>query len=142
MARYESEGYCPNIWVPKKWNEETDMRLAGLWSIFGANVVYAKKDENKCSPDTEKCDEMFANDPIAFDLMTAIVRFNAVAEKILIHQLHNGASNTQKISDIQLIMGKAEKPQLVVKAGSNFAVVLAEASYGIDLWVWDLRTCW
>ena len=48
----------------------------------------------------------------------------------------------QKVSDIQKILNESINPELIVHAGSNFTIVLAEAEHGLDLWVWDLRTTW
>lgn len=137
MAKFENEGHCPCIWVPKTWDETTDSRLVGLWSLIGSSIVYS----NDGDPDTTQCDEMFGVDVIAYDLLSAIIKKNVNANKILVHQLRNGACNTQKTSDIQKTIVESKNPELVMHAGSNFAVVLADADYGIDLWVWDLRTC-
>ena len=139
MAKFENEGYCPDIWVPKNWDENTDSRLAGLWSIIGPSIVYETKDEIKAPIDYAACDQIFGTDVIAYDVLTAIIRKNANAPKIKVNQLHNGS--TQKTTDILNVMSKVSNPVLVVHAKSNFVVVLADAEYGIDLWVWDLRTC-
>lgn len=137
MAKFESEGYCPQQWVKL----ESDSRLIGLWSLIGGNVVYEKQDSKKCEPDTATCNKVFSTDPIAYDVLSAIVTQNVKAEKILVHQLHNGACNTQAVSDIQAILAEATNPQLVLHAGSNFAVIVADADHGIDVWVWDLNSC-
>ncbi|MCI8519381.1 MAG: hypothetical protein HFJ51_04795 [Clostridia bacterium] len=137
MAKYENEGYCPYQWV----DQSTDTRLIGLWSLIGPNVVYEEKDEVNCSPDTTTCDQIFSTDPIAYDVLSAIVKRNVNAEKILVHQPHNGACNTQHISDIQKTLCEAMSPQLIVHAGSNFVVIIADAAYGIDVWVWNLNSC-
>ncbi len=143
MAKFETEGYCPCIWVPRMWNENTDNRLSELWSIIGSSIVYEKEDEHKCNPNTESCDEVFGKDVIAYDVMSAIVKKNAAADKILVHQLHDGKScTTQSHLDIQKVLIKAENPELIVHAGSNFVVILADADYGLDVWIWDLRFTW
>lgn len=142
MAKFENEGYCPCIWVPKTWDENTDTRLIGLWSLVGASIVYEKEDEHKCTPDTAACNQIFGTDVIAYDVLSAIIKKNATSDKIKVRQLHNGACNTQKTSDIQKVMGEVTNPELVVHAGSNFVVLLADAEYGLDVWVWDLRTTW
>lgn len=133
MAKFEDEGYCPNQWL-----EFTDSRLVGLWSLIGYSVVYEKEDSVKCTPDTTTCDKAFSSDPIAYDVLSAIVKRNVNADKILVHQLHNGAVNTQRISDIQKTLTESTNPQLIAHAKSNFIVVLADATYGLDVWVWDL----
>lgn len=140
MARFENEGYCPCIWVPKTWTDKTDSRLIGLWSIVGGSIVYEKEDEVNCSIDTDTCNQIFGTDVIAYDVLSAIVKKNVNAYKILVHQLHNGACNTQKVSDIQKVMNRATNPELILHAGSNFAIVLADAEHGLDVWVWDLRS--
>lgn len=142
MAKFENEGYCPCIWVPKTWDENTDTRLIGLWSLVGASIVYEKEDENKRTPDTAACDQIFGTDVIAYDVLSAIIKKNATADKIKVRQLRSGACNTQKTSDIQKVMGEVTNPELVVHAGSNFVVLLADAEYGLDVWVWDLRITW
>ena len=111
MAKFESEGYCPCQWV----DLSSDNRLVGLWSLIGSSVVYEKEDEVKCSPDTQTCDKAFSTDPIAYDVLSAIVKKNVHADKILVHQPH---------------------------AGSNFIVVISDASYGLDVWIWNLASCW
>lgn len=136
MAKFENEGYCPNIWVPKTWGDGTDSRLNGLWSLVGQSIVY----KEECNPDV--CNEVFGIDIIAYDVLSAIVKKNVNADKILVHELHNGACNMQKVSDIQKILNESINPELIVHAGSNFTIVLAEAEHGLDLWVWDLRTTW
>ena len=138
MAKFENEGYCPCIWVPKTWDDTTDKRLIGLWALVGASLVYEKEDKNGNTPDTTSCDQVFGKDPIAWDLLSAIVRKNVNADKIKVRQLHNGACNTQRVSDVQRVMAEATNPELIVHAGSRFVVVLADAPYGLDLWVWDL----
>lgn len=72
MAKFESEGYCPCQWV----DLSSDNRLVGLWSLIGSSVVYEKEDEVKCSPDTQTCDKAFSTDPIAYDVLSAIVKKN------------------------------------------------------------------
>ena len=136
MAKYENEGYCPSQWV----DLSKDKRLYGLWSLIGASVVYESKAD--ISPDTSTCDQIFSTDPISYDVLAKIVRKNVNADKILVHQIYNGASNMQCTSDIQKILSEATNPQLILHAGSNFAVIIADAAYGIDVWVWDLKSCW
>ena len=142
MSKFEEEGFCPYILVPKTWNENTDTRLIGLWSLVGASIVYEERDENNCCPDTVACDEIFGTDVIAYDVLSAIIKKNATADKIKVRQLRSGEANTQKTSDIQKVMGEVTNPELVVRAGSNFVVLLADAEYGLDVWVWDLSTTW
>ena len=142
MAKFENEGYCPCIWVPKTWDEDTDTRLIGLWSLVGASIVYEKRDKYNRPLDTAACDQIFGTDVIAYDVLSAIIKKNATADKIKVRQLRSGEDNTQKTSDIQKVMGEVTNPELVVHAGSNFVVLLADAEYGLDVWVWDLRTTW
>lgn len=142
MAKFESEGYCPANWVPTRWDENSDPRLAGLWSLVGVSIVYEKEDELGCELNSVVINQMFSDDPIACSVLEAIVRRNVNADKILVRQLHNGACNTQSIADIQKVIGEVDNPQLLVHAGSNFIAILADAEYGLDLWVWDLASTW
>ncbi len=142
MAKFEKEGYCPCTRVPKTWDENTDTRLFGLWSLVGASIVYEKVDVHNRIPDIAACDQIFGTDVISYDVLSAIIKKNATADKIKVHQLRSGEENTQKTSDIQKVMGKVTNPELVVHAGSNFVVLLADAEYGLDVWVWDLRITW
>ena len=142
MSKFEEEGFCPYILVPTTWNENTDTRLSGLWSIVGASIVYEKRDKYNHVLSIEACNQIFGTDVIAYDVLSAIIKKNATADKIKVRQLHNGARNTQKTSDIQKVMGEVTNPELVVRAGSNFVVLLADAEYGLDVWVWDLRITW
>ena len=103
MAKFENEGYCPNIWVPKTWGDGTDSRLNGLWSLVGQSIVY----KEECNSDV--CNEVFGIDIIAYDVLSAIVKKNVNADKILVHELHNGACNMQKVSDIQKILNESIK---------------------------------
>lgn len=138
MAKYENEGFCPC----QRVDFSGDNRLVGLWSLIGYSVVYENEDAVKCTPDTTTCNKIFSTDPIAYDVLFAIVKRNVNADKILVHQLHNGACNKQCISDIQKTLAEVTNPQLIAHAGSNFIVIIADASYGIDVWVWDLASCW
>lgn len=133
MAKYEREGICPQV----SFDLSGKVYLTALWSLFGKSVVYERED----APDTKTCDRVFDTDPIAYDLLVAIARKNANADKVLVHQLHNGACNTQSVSDVQKTLAEATNPQLIAHAGSDFVVVIADASYGIDVWVWDLKNC-
>ena len=142
MAKFENEGYCPCIWVPKAWDENTDPRLIGLWSLVGASIVYEKVDKYNHIPNAAACDQIFGTDVIAYDVLSAIIKKNATADKIKVRQLRSGEGNNQKTSDIQKVMGEVTNPELVVRAGSNFVVLLADAEYGLDVWVWDLRITW
>ncbi len=141
MAKYENEGYCPNNSVGHLIDESNDSRLGGLWSIIGSSVVYEKEDAVKCTPDYDTCNQAFGSDPIAYDLLSAIIRKNAKADKILVRQLHNGGCNVQSITDIQKVLGETTNPQLIVCASSNFAVIIADAEYGLDVWIWALTSC-
>lgn len=138
MAKYENEGYCPCQWV----DLSSDTRLEGLWRLIGSSVVYKKEDAENCSPDADTCNKVFSTDSIAFDVLSAIVKKNVNADKILVHQLHNGSCNTQSLSDIQKTLANVTNPQLVAHAGSRFVVIISDASYGLDVWVWDLENCW
>ena len=142
MAKFEKEGYCPCTRVPKTWDENTDTRLFGLWSLVGASIVYERRDKYNHAIDTAACDQIFGTDVIAYDVLSAIIKKNATADKIKVHQLRSGEANTQKTSDIQKVMGEVTNPELVVRAGSSFVVLLADAEYGLDVWVWDLRITW
>lgn len=133
MAKFENEGYCPC--TPVSMSKYTDVRIAGLWSLIGPSIVYETKDD----PDTPACDQIFSTDVIAYDVLSAIVRKNVNADKIKVRQLHNGGCNVQKTSDIQKVLGEVVNPQLIVHAGSDFVVILADAEYGLDVYVWDLR---
>ena len=124
-----------NKWIPKTWDENTDTRLIGLWSLVGESIVF-EGNEYKCTPDI--ADQIFGTDIISYDVLSAIIKKNSTAKIIKVRQLHN-TCNTQKTSDIQQVLGEVTNPELVVHAGSNFIVLLADAEYGLDVWVWDLR---
>ncbi len=141
MAKWEHEGYCPNNTICRKlWEGNFDSRLIGLWDVFGSVVVYATEEENETPIDVDTCNKVFTEDPLAYSLLAAIIKKAAQPEKVKIHQIHNGASNKQMLVDIMETMKKLEaaNPELVVAAGSNFAVLLSNAGYGIDVWIWDL----
>ena len=125
MAKYENEGYCPAIWVPTTWTDETDPRLIGLWSIVSSSIVYEKNSNYQTASK-----EIWGSDPISYDLLAAMIRKNPCAEKILVHQ-----------SDLEImkVFSEVTSPELVLHAGSNFAIILADARYGMDVWVFDLR---
>lgn len=142
MAKFENEGYCPCIWVPRTWDENTDTRLIGLWSLVGASIVYEERDKYNHRLDIAACNQIFGTDVIAYNVLSAIIKKNATADKIKVRQLRSGEADTQKTSDIQKVMGEVTNPELVVRAGSNFVVLLADAEYGLDVWVWDLRITW
>ena len=139
MAKYENEGYCPSAWVPKTWNENSDKRLIGLWSLVGDSIVYVEEHEHHCTPDSAACNQAFGTDAIAYDLLAAIVRKNVNEKKIAVYQLHSESDNKQALSDIHKIMKRSTSPELVLHPASNFAAVLADTTYGMDVWIWDLR---
>ena len=122
MAKYENEGYCPEICVPNTWTDETDPRLLGLWSIISSSIVYEKSET--------ACNEIWGSDPISYDLLAAMIRKNPCADKILVHQ-----------SDLEImkVLSEVTNPELVLHAGSRFAIILADARYGMDVWVFELR---
>ena len=86
MAKFEHEGYCPFNSVRNAWDQNTDTRLIGLWSLIGASIVYEREDENedesKCIFNTAACDQIFGTDVIAYDVLSAIIKKNANADKI------------------------------------------------------------
>ena len=123
MANYENERYSAGIEL------SNDNRLEGLWSLIGAKVEF----EN----DGYSLDQtLFGTDPIAYDVLSAIIRKNVNANKILVHPLPNDALT----SDIQEALAEVTNPLLIAHAGSNFIVLLSDAPYGIDVWVWDLAS--
>ena len=101
MAKFENEGYCPNIWVPKTWGDGTDSRLNGLWSLVGQSIVY----KEECNSDV--CNEVFGIDIIAYDVLSAIVKKNVNADKINVPKNKNEASTIQKVTTIQKYMNNS-----------------------------------
>lgn len=142
MAKYENDGYCPNIWVPKKWTKDSDPCLFGLWSLVGDSIVYTHDPEPACNPDINTCDKVFSTDPIAVNLLTAMVRKNVNADKILVHQIFNGGCNKQSNKDIGKVLGTSKNPEIITAPKSEFLVVLSDADYGMDVWIWDLNSTW
>lgn len=137
MAKYENEGYCPNNYVAD-WLIKENSSLFGLWNIIGNSIVY----EDKSSIiNIEQFNKIFTEDVISTDLITSIIKKKPTAEKILVRQFCNLSCCTQKISDIQKVMKQAIDPELVLHAGSDFAAILADSDYGMDIWVWDLNNC-
>lgn len=138
MAKDENvnvnENYCQWKWA----DISGDKRLLGLWSLIDSRVVYERKDANL---DTSTYHEVFSTDPIAYDVLSGIIKKNVNADKILVHRSNKGASNRQHTSDIQKTLAEVTNPQLIVHAGSHFCVIIADASYGIDVWVWNLISC-
>lgn len=139
MAMYEKEGYCPQNSVSTRLAaDNADRRLAGLWSLVGPQTVYSKDPYDTADSDL---DTMFCDDPIAYELLASMVKKNPVAKKIVVHQVRNGACNSQSIKDISRVMAENENPQLIVADKSRYAVVLADADYGLDIWAWNLWLC-
>lgn len=146
MAKYETEGYCPNNDVYHfSYSEECEnllrRNLAGLWSIIGSSVVCIAESKDQ-SVNTDAVYKMFTTDPVAEVLMTEIIKYNANADKIAVRQIHGGACNTQYFSDIQKTLAETKNPKLVLRSGSEFAVIISEADYGIDVHFWYLPCCW
>lgn len=138
MAKFENEGYCPYNFVTE-WISKNDNSLFGLWSLIGDSIVYEKKEASVIN--VENFNKVFSEDIIACDLITSIIKRNANAEKILVRQFYNLFCCTQNISDIPKVLAQVTNPELILHAGSNFAVILADTSYGMDIWVWDLNNC-
>ncbi len=134
MAKFEDQGYCPDQWL----DFSTDNRLKGLWSLIGSSVVYQKEDFIN-TVDIIICNKVFSSDVIAYDVISSIIKKNVNASKILVHQLRN-SYYTQNIADIKKVLEKKDS-QLIAHAGSNFIVVITDASYGIDVYIWDLSIC-
>ncbi len=151
MAKYENEGYCPGAGPglfyshPEVLNQK--QRLIGLWSLFGSTVVCQDIDERGCHLDTQAVHEMLTVDPMAEVIMTAIVKYNSGAEKVLIKQDHtDGCLNMQSQGMIlkRLIELNSQNPQLIVAAASNFAAILChgkEDPNTTEVWFWDLENC-
>lgn len=133
----KNEGHRP-------WQERYtpfDTRLPGFWDLVGNLIVYEQEDCIGCPPDTKTCDHIFYDDMITYKLMKKIVLRGLNAEKISVHQQYHhtdGACKYQAVSDIYKIMSTSQNPELFAQAGSNFIVVLADAPYGLDVWIWDL----
>ncbi len=144
MAKFESEGYCPNNNVGEALSKENaDKRLIGFWSMIGPSVVYTTDTEG-CDPNTIMVNQIFCDDKIAYRLLTTIIKTNPNVDKVLVHQIFKGACNTQRYADIQdCLMAEEHKgAKLIIEYESNFAVVLHESSDSqIDLYVWDLTAC-
>lgn len=142
MAKFESIGYCPNNSVCKAHGaEDADKRLIGLWSMIGPSVVYVTDTEG-CAPNNVMVDKIFCEDNMAYRLLTSIIKTNPDVDKVQVHQIFEGACNTQRYGAIQDCLMGHEGAKLILAHGSNFAVVLHESSETqIDLYVWDLTTC-
>ena len=123
--------YCTYQWV----DFSKDERLVGLWSLIGASVVFSKEVPNMYQ-------QVFDTDPIAYDVLASIVKKNVNADKILVRQMCNGNCNMQSITDMHRVVKEAKNPQLIVHAGSNFLVILADAEYGMDVWILDVSSCY
>ena len=132
MAKWEREGYCPCQWLKFE-----DNNLVGLWSLIRSSVVYERQDYPAIS--SEKLDQMLTTDPIARRVMEAVISRNVNADKILVRPCYNNCrSNAYLGQDVQNKLIEAKNPQLVLASNSEFTVVLADADYGLDLWVWGL----
>lgn len=127
MAKHEHEGYCPCIWVNFQ-----NSRLVPFWDLIGGNIVYEKNDLIQ----TSRYDRIFDSDPIAYNLLSGLIRKNVNADKILVRILCDG--NYQHFSDIQKVLSEANAPQLIAYPESKFIAILSNADYGLDLWIWDL----
>ena len=143
MAAYESYGFCPyntvTTWCFSQEAHDCGKEwLYGLWRVFGGNVVFAPKKDNGGTDIDVKCLDAFTTDPIAENLMMGIVRANANATKVLVRQLHNGAMNTQELSDVQKVIAEASAPKLIAKPESRFLAVIDNVGDEITVWLWDL----
>lgn len=137
MARYESEGYCPSIWVGRRlFNPGTDKRLIGLWEITRDAVVYDT--DEKYKPQHQETDEIFSSDPIAFSLLSTLIRRNATAKMIKVFQPWV-INSRQQLADLQQMLSAKPNSTLVSASKSNFIALVADAEYGLDVYVWDLR---
>lgn len=145
MAKYENLGFCPNNYVTGFYFSQAGKDygkpwLYGMWRLFGGAVVFEPKDLRDCDIDVEVCKTIFTSDPIAESIMSAIIRKDVNAEKILVKQLHGGACNTQHLEDIQKVLVEVDEPQLIIAPGSRFSAIIAKNNEGLDLWVWDLQS--
>ena len=131
MAKIEKEEVCFTKWI--------DVRLAGLWSLIGSKIVYTDIQPDSCVDAV--IDKAFSTDPIAYDLLSAIIKHNVNCDEVVVHQLHYAVSNQQRTADIQKVLADANNPQLIAAAGSNFVSIVADSDNNVDVWVWDLNSC-
>lgn len=141
MAKYENECNYPCYSPCKELDFTRDNRLVGLWSLISSSIKFEAEDKGltNCYPDIYN--KLFSTDPISYRVLSAIVKKNVNADQILVRKLRNKFGQKQFTSDIQETLGKVTNPKLIAEAGSNFIVIIADASYGIDVWVWDLTSC-
>lgn len=136
MAFFENEGYCPNRYISDELvKKNADPRVVGLWCLLGPYIVYSKEDN--INPMT--FNQIFTTDVIALDLLFALSQNHVGFGKISVHQLHHGHTNQQNYSDIVKIISECNDVKLIAHAGSNFIALITSQTYGINLWVWDLR---
>ena len=136
MAKYEDEGYCPATDVQDKLSKHDNQSLYGLWNLFKDSVVYEKEDCLHHPLNPEVCNDVFSYDPISAKVLETIVRTNVNAEKILVHQLYE---YDDFLFEIKELVCNSSNSKLILAPGSNFAVVISDAPYGLDVWVCDLR---
>lgn len=135
MAKYESEGFCPDNVVMRILVNHPNQQLCAFWSIIGASVV--------CGTEVN-CDSvvaMFSDDAIALKLMKSILCYNNRAGKVRILMGATGSTElcTSTIQDV-LTSGDLTNPILILSAGSNFAVIISEEDKATTLvHMWDLQ---
>lgn len=120
--------------------EPSKPEMVGLWMLLHTHLVYEESKKN-CLPDTDSLVKLFHHDPIGYELLARIIKKNANAENILLHQLYAGNHHLQDKADIAKVISEATNPELVAYRGSDFVAVIADADYGMDVWIWDLCCC-
>lgn len=139
MAKYETEGYCPQNSVWMELSKRGESVLQSLWDMFGSSVLCQKDLKN-----TERVIEMFSKDPIAERLMKAVILLRAEKQMDKVVICDNIGSTTEAYSVIEKTF-KTElenhEVRLVAEAKSNFIVLLfaEENEKCINLKVFDLR---
>lgn len=134
MAKYER----PNLSLKDFSGTE---QLFGMWSMIGYKVVYEMADGLL---DKAACNKIFTTDPISYSVFYTIIKKNVNANEIRVHQVFSDVGfwrDNQYISDVQKTLAEVDNPQLIAAQNSNFIVIVSDASYGIDVWVWDLTRC-
>ena len=91
----------------------------------------------------EELNEIFQGDTHTVnDVLSAIAKRNVTADKINLGDWYDMVYKDQHIFNLNEIAGEATNFELVVRAGSNLIVLLADTEDGLDIYVWNIRSRW
>lgn len=132
----ELTGESPDKKIREKLKDAGDKRLLGAWSMLGNGnpILYEAG-----TPNMEVLDAFFSGEfSMTYDVLEAIGGRYLNGFTVKVRQIRDD-NCCQSRSNIVEVINTVKNPEIIITAGSRFLAVLADADYGLDLWIWDLK---